>query len=86
MKQLTGVECAGQGERDCSISSVLSESKLEVRVKADDNQVTWVSHVVQYRVKTTLPFKQYCITTLSFDPSYIPNIIITEFSLSVIEP
>jgi len=37
------VECAGQGKRDCSISSVLSGlielSKLEVGVKVDDNRI-----------------------------------------------
>ena len=38
------VECAGQGKRDCSISSVLSGlielSELEVGVKVDDNRIT----------------------------------------------
>jgi len=62
------VECAGQGKRDYSISSVLSGlielSELEVGVKVDDNQITWYSHVMyvmQYQVKTTLPLKRYCI-------------------------
>ena len=46
------------------LSDWLKLSELEVGVKVDDNRVTWYSHVIyvmQYRVKTTLPLKRYCI-------------------------